>query len=56
MYKKLALLGLSAALLHGCASVKVESDYDSDQAKRFAEPNPGSANYMSTAQLASVKR
>ena len=59
MYKKLALLGLSAALLHGCASVKVESDYDSDQAKRFAEPNPGSANlyvYRSTSVGQALKK
>lgn len=33
MYKRLTILGLSAALLHGCASVLMESDYarDSEQ-------------------------
>ena len=51
MYKKLAILGLSAAFLHGCASVNMESDHASNQAKNFAEPSPGSANlyiYRST--------
>lgn len=51
MYKKLAILGLSAAFLHGCASVNMESDHASNQAKQFAAPSEGSANlyiYRST--------
>lgn len=44
MYKKFALLGLSAALLHGCASVNLESESTSYQAKQFDEPNSDSAN------------
>lgn len=44
MYKKLAVIGLSVALLHGCASVPMESDHASGQAKQFAAPSPGSAN------------
>lgn len=44
MYKKLAILGFSVAFLHGCASVNMESDHASNQAKQFAAPPEGSAN------------
>ena len=44
MYKKFALLTLSAALLHGCASVNLENETFSMQAKQFDKPADGSAN------------
>ena len=51
MYKKFAVLGLSVALLQGCASVNMESDQASYKASNFSEPSPGFANlyiYRST--------
>ncbi len=44
MYKKLAILGLTAAFLQGCASVNMQSDNANNQAKKFAAPPEGSAN------------
>lgn len=44
MYKKLAALGFLAVFLHGCASVPMESNQASNQAKQFATPVSGSAN------------
>ncbi len=35
MYKKLAILGLTAAFLQGCASVNMESDNANNQAKNL---------------------
>lgn len=59
MYKKLAILGLSAALLQGCASVSMESEQSSNQAKSFAEPTKGFANlyvYRSTSVGQALKK
>lgn len=59
MYKRIAILGLSAALLHGCASVPMESDQATYQAKKFSAPLPGSANlyiYRSTSVGQALKK
>lgn len=44
MYKKLVILGLSAALLQGCASVPMDTDSNTHQAKKYSAPLPGNAN------------
>ena len=44
MYKKLAILGLTAAFLHGCASVPMDTDSNTHQAKKYSTPLPGNAN------------
>lgn len=44
MYKKLAAFGFLAALLQGCASVPMEADQASSNAKKFDKPPVGSAN------------
>ena len=44
MHKKFAVLGLSVALLQGCASVNMESDQASYKASNFSEPSLGFAN------------
>lgn len=44
MYKKLAIFGLAAALLQGCASVPMDTDNNTHQAKKYSAPSPGNAN------------
>ena len=44
MYKKLVTLGLLTALLHGCASVSMETSQANSKAKQFNQPSTGSAN------------
>lgn len=43
MFKKIALLSISAAILTGCASVNMASQTASDQAKKFSPPSDGKA-------------
>ncbi|HHX06356.1 MAG TPA: DUF2846 domain-containing protein [Pseudomonas sp.] len=59
MHKKFAVLGLSVALLQGCASVNMESDQASYKASNFSEPSPGFANlyiYRSTSVGQGLKK
>lgn len=45
MYKKLAIIGLSAALLQGCAlTIPMDTDSNTYQAKKYSAPLPGNAN------------
>ena len=44
MYKKLAIFGLAAALLQGCASEPMDTDRNTHQAKKYSAPLPGNAN------------
>lgn len=43
MYKKLTAIGFTAALLHGCASVPMESAEANEYVKNFAKPFEGNA-------------